>query len=132
VSTAVSPRRPAIVTVALVFVYLSGLSNAAVGIAVLLSRYRVPAGEVLPVSLLGAGIILFGLLTLAVAGAIARGSRPARLLATVYLVVQLALHTWSIVTTAWDATSIALIAIDLFVIAALWLAPGSRHFRPAS
>ncbi len=45
----------------------------AIGILVLLSRYRVDAAEVLPVSLLGAGVILFGLLTIAVASGVARG-----------------------------------------------------------
>jgi holin-like protein len=130
VSTAALPRRrPAIVTVALVFVYLGGLAATALGILVLLSRYQVPADEVLTVSLLGAGVILFGLLSLAVAGALARGSRPARILLTVYLGLQLLLQAWSIATTDWDPASLAVVAVGVFVIAALWLPPGSHHFR---
>jgi len=123
------PRRPVIVTVAVVFAYISALTSTAFGILVLLSRYQVAAADVLPISLLGAGIILFGLLTLGVASGIARGSRLARTAATVYLVLALALHVWAIFSTDLDPTAIVLIAVDLFVIAALWLPPGVRHFR---
>ena len=57
----------------MVLVYLSGLASVAIGILILLSRYQVERAEVLPVSLLGAGVILFGLLTIAVASGVARG-----------------------------------------------------------
>ena len=117
-----------IVTIAVVLVYLSGLSNAGIGLLVLLSRYEVPADVVLPISLLGAGIILFGLLSLAVASAIARGSRLARGLITLYLAGQLALHVTTIATTDWDATAFLQIAVELFIVVALWAPPGSRHF----
>lgn len=129
-ATDAAPRtRPASVTAALVFVYLNGFSNAAVGLIVLLSRYQVPENEVLVVSLLGAAIILFGLLTVAVASAVGRGSRLGRVLVTIYLVAQFALHGIAIATTPWDWWSITQVAIGLLIVIALWLPPGRRWFR---
>jgi hypothetical protein len=118
------------VRVAVVLVYLSGFASVAIGILVLLSRYRVEPAEVLPVSLLGAGIILFGLLTIAVASGVARGRRLARLLLTTYLAVQFVLHIVTIVTAdTWDWTSAAEMAIYIFTAVAVWTPPGSRYFR---
>jgi holin-like protein len=121
--------QPLLVRVAVVLIYLSGFVSVAIGILVLLSRYSVESTQVLPVSLLGAGVILFGLLTIAVASGIARGRPGARLLLTIYLAVQLVLHVVTIVTAdTWDWTSIAEIVIYLFVGAAVWTPPGSRYF----
>ena len=64
-----------VVTIAVVLVYLTGVVGALIGVLVLLSRYQVDRASVLPVSLLGAGIILFALLTFAVASGLSRGSR---------------------------------------------------------
>lgn len=123
-------NQPILVRVAVVLVYLSGFASVAIGILVLLSRYRVERAEVLHVSLLGAGIILLGLLTLAVASGVARGRRLARLILTVYLVVQFVLHVVTIVTAdTWDWTSAAEMAIYLFIAVAVWTPPGSRYFR---
>lgn len=121
-------RRPLIVTIAVIVVFASGLFNSAAGLLVLLDRYRVPADQVLPVSLLGAAIILAGLLTLAVASATARGSRLARTLLTVYIVAQFVLHAITIAATDWDAAAIVQIALEVFVVIALWAPPGSRYF----
>lgn len=116
----------------MVLIYLSGFASVAIGILVLLSRYRVDAAEVLPTSLLGAGIILFGLLTIAVASGVARGRRLARVILTIYLAVQFALHTVTIVTAdTWDWTSAAEMAVYVFIAVAVWTPPGSRYFRTA-
>jgi len=136
-TTAVAPRRPVVVVASVVLVYLSGLSNIAVGILVLLSRYEAPdTGTMVLVSLLGAAIILFGLLTIAIASAISRGSRLARLLLTVYLAVQVILHVVTIVTTdPWDWTATVQIVLEALIVIALWLPSGSRAFfapRPAA
>jgi holin-like protein len=113
-----------------VFVYLSGLSNVAIGLLVLLSRYRVEPDAVLTVSLLGAGTILFGLLSLALASGLSRGSRLARLLVTAYLTVQAALQVVTILTTdPWDLVALVLLAVEVFIVVALWTPPGSRWFR---
>ncbi|MFX8616479.1 hypothetical protein ABTM15_19315, partial [Acinetobacter baumannii] len=89
-----------------VFVYLSGLVNAGLGILILLSRYQVDAGDVLTVSLIGAATILLGLLTLAGASSLVRGSRLARVLITVYAALLAVLQVIAIVATDWDTASV--------------------------
>ena len=119
-----------LVTIAVVLLYLSGLLNILVGVIVLLSRYQVDEAGVLGVSLLGAAIILFGLLTVAIASAIARGSRLARLSATIFLAALLVLHVVTIAATeVWDWTEVVQIIAALVVLVALWTPPGARHFR---
>ncbi|SFS16011.1 hypothetical protein SAMN04487846_3222 [Microbacterium sp. cf046] len=128
--TAPPARQPVLVRIAVVLVYLSGLTSIAIGILVLLSRYDIARAEVLPVSLLGSAVILFGLLTIAIASGVARGRRLARLLLTIYLGVQFVLHIVTIVTTeTWDWTSMAEMAAYAFIGFALWTPPGSRYFR---
>ncbi|MFT4212212.1 MAG: hypothetical protein QM626_10110 [Microbacterium sp.] len=122
-------RRPVVVTLAVILVTISGVIDTGMGILILLSRYQVDADDVLTVSLLGAGVILFGLLTLAVASGIARGSRLSRLLVTLYLAVELPLHLITIIATdPWDWSSTLDIVLDLALLALLWVPPGSRHF----
>lgn len=123
-------HRPALVTIAVVLIYVGGVSSTALGTLILLSRYQVESADVLPVSLLGAAVILFGLLTIAVASGVARGRRLARLLLTIYIAVQFALHIVTIVSTeAWDASAVAEMIADTFILIAVWAPPGSRYFR---
>lgn len=123
-------HQPILVRVAVVLIYVGGFVSVAIGILVLLSRYQVEEAAVLPVSLLGAGVILFGLLTIAVASGVARGRRLARLLLTVYLAAQSVLQAITIVTAdTWDWTSIAALALAVFIAVAVWTPPGSLYFR---
>lgn len=122
--------QPITVRIAVILIYVSGFASVAIGILVLLSRYRVDQAEVLPVSLLGAGVILFGLLTIAVASGVARGRRLARGILSVYLAVQFVLHIVTVVTAdTWDWTSIAEMAAYVFIAVAVWTPPGARYFR---
>ena len=126
-------RRPVVVTIAIVLVYVTALSSIAIGVLVLLSRYEVPREDILVVSLLGAGIILLGLLMIAVASGLGRGSRFSRLLITIYLVIAIALHVVTIITTeGWQWSAIIEGVLDLLILAALWLPPGSRFFASAA
>ncbi len=126
-------HQPVLVRIVVVIVYVSGYASVAIGILVLLSRYRVDAAEVLPVSLLGAGIILFGLMTVAVASGVARGRRLARLLLTIFVSAQFVLHLVTIISTdEWDWTATAGMIAAVFIVNALWTPPGSRYFRTAS
>lgn len=119
--------------IAVVLVYLSGLTSVAIGILILLSRYQVDRAEVLPVSLLGAGVILFGLLTIAVASGVARGRPGARLLLTAYLAVQFVLHIVTFVSTdSWDWAAIVELVLYAFIAIAVWTPPGSRYFQRAA
>lgn len=122
-------RRPVVVTIAIVLVYLTALAGVAIGILILLSRYQVPGDEVLFVSLLGAAVILLGLLTIAVASGLARGSALARILLTVYLAISIVLHVTTIVLTdVWDWSEAIQALLEIVIIAALWLPPGARFF----
>ena len=124
------------VTIAVVAVYISAFANVLLGILILLSRYQVARADVLPVSLLGAAVILFGLLLVAVASGLSRGSRLSRVLATVYLGILMALNAATIATTdGWDWSTAVQLAVQLIVVVLLWAPPGSRRFardRPAA
>lgn len=123
------------VTIAIILIYLTAFASLAIGILVLLSRYDVPTEDVLFVSLLGAGVILLGLLMIALASGLSRGSRFARNLVTVYLVISIGLHVTTILTTdVWDWSAAVQAVIDALIIGVLWLPPGSRFYarRPTT
>ncbi len=125
-----APRRPVIVTAAVVLVFVSGFANTALGLLILLSRYDfTDNADIVTVSLLGAGTILLGLLTFAVGGAVGRGSRLARLLVTIYVPIQIVLHIITITTTnPWDWSALVELVLDALVLVALWAPGGSRRF----
>ena len=123
-------HRPVVLTIAVVLVYLNALASIAVGILVLLSRYDVPGTDRLPVSLIGAGTILFGLLVLAVASGAGRGSALSRILLTVYIAALLVLAVFTVVSTdGWDWSAILNLAVEAFILVALWVPPVSRFVR---
>lgn len=116
-------------TAAVVIVYVAAFLNVGLGILVMLSRYQVESAEVLWVSLLGAAIILLGLLTLGLASGLARGSRLARIGITLYFGVLIVLHVLSIITTdGSDWSSMIQLALQVAALLLVWTPPGSRHF----
>ncbi|MBN9177950.1 MAG: HAD-IC family P-type ATPase [Microbacterium sp.] len=124
-------RRPVPVAIAVVLVYLGGLASALFGLLFLLSRYDVAEGEVVEVSLIGSGIMLFGLLSVAAASGLGRGSGLSRVFVTALAAILMALQVWSLIETHdFSGWSIAQIVLHTAVIAALWLPPGTRFFRP--
>lgn len=126
-----APKRPVVVSIAVVLVYLGGLASALFGILFLLARYDVPADDVVAVSLIGAGIILFGLLSVAAASGLSHGSGLSRVFVTVLAGILMSLQLWSLVIDhEWSGWSIAQIVLHLAVITALWAPPGGRFFRP--
>ncbi|MFD6700951.1 MULTISPECIES: hypothetical protein [unclassified Microbacterium] len=120
--------RPALITVVAVLAALNGIVSALIGTIILLSRYDADPEDVLMVSLIGAGVILFGLLTLAVAGGLGRGSRLSRALTTVYLGVQLLLAVLALAISGWDGWGVMGIVVDVLIVLALWLPRGARYF----
>ncbi|MDU0367101.1 HAD-IC family P-type ATPase [Microbacterium sp. KSW4-17] len=123
-------RRPAVVTAAIVLVYVGGLLNTALGIVVLLARYAVTPDLVLPVSLVGAATVLLGLLTIAGGSALSRGSSLARTLLTVYLGVLVALQATAMALTELDPILVVALVAALAVIASMWVpARARRWFR---
>ncbi|MBN9196169.1 MAG: cation-translocating P-type ATPase, partial [Microbacterium sp.] len=119
-----------IATVVAVLAYAIGFLSAGLGVLVLLSRYEEPdAAEAVTLSLSGAGIALFGLLVVAVAAGIRRGSGLSRLLVTVYLAIAVVLSTVIAITSdRWDggASAVGLVAVVTIVL--LWTPPVSRRF----
>ena len=123
--------RPVGVAIAVVLVYLGGLASALFGLLFLLSRYDVAEGEVVAVSLIGSGIMLFGLLSVAAASGLGRGSGLSRVFVTALAAILMALQVWSLIETHdFSGWSIAQIVLHVAVIAALWLPPSGRFFRP--
>lgn len=125
-----TPRRPLLLTLVVALVYVVGLLDVGSGILVLLSRYDAAEDEVLTVSLLGSGIILFGLLAVAVAAGVGRGSRLSRLLVTIYLAIELALDAFTIATEPdWTWWSLGTLVLEIGVVVVLWTPPATRYFR---
>jgi holin-like protein len=131
-ATAPTVRRPVLVTLVVAVIYVVGFFDAAIGVLVLLGRYDMKTeADVIEVSLLGAGIVLFGLLLVAVAAGVGHGSNLSRILVTVYSGVQSALHITTIVTTDWDWAAIIGLVLQAGIIVVLWTPPGSHYFRDA-
>ncbi|MBF4563049.1 HAD-IC family P-type ATPase [Microbacterium sp. VKM Ac-2870] len=123
--------RPVAVTIGVALVYLSGIANAMFGILFLLSRYDVPGSMVMSVSLIGVGVILFGLLSMAAASGLGRGSGLSRLFVSVLAVGLVALQAWSLaVDHDWDGWSVAQIVVSVLIVLALWTPHARRFFRP--
>lgn len=126
-----SVRRPLPVGIAVVLVFLGGLASALFGLLFLLSRYAVSGAEVVQVSLVGAGIMLFGLLSVAAAAGLSRGSGLSRVFVTVLAAVLIGLQLWSlIVDHDFDGWSLAQIAVHAAVLVGLLAPPAGRFFRP--
>lgn len=126
-------RRPVELTVVVVLAYVQGVLDVGVGILLLLTRYldEVRAeGDAFFMSVLGAAVILFGLLVIAVASGIARGDRIARIVLTVGVTLSLALDAASIIvapTESWGSVASGVIGIAILLI--IWTGRGARHFR---
>ena len=119
------------VTIAVVLVYLGGLASALFGILFLLARYAVEAGDVVDVSFVGVGIILFGLLSVAAASGLGRGSGLSRVFVTVLGAALIALQLWGLVIDhQWSTWAVMQIVLYGAVIAVLWLPSAGRFFRP--
>ncbi|WP_322411512.1 hypothetical protein [Microbacterium invictum] len=126
-------RRGVVLTIVVVVVYIVAFADVALGILVLLSRYDVPADDVLIVSLLGAGIVLFGLLMVALASALARGSRLARALLTGYVSLLVVLQLVTIFSTDdWDVPATVQVLVQVVAVVLVWVPPASRYFTARS
>ncbi|MET0724983.1 MAG: hypothetical protein ABWY36_01440 [Leifsonia sp.] len=132
-SPATPLRRPAIVTIVVVLVYIRAVLDIVAGVVVVLARYGVDReGDVLGVTLLGAGMILFGLFMISVASGVARGSRFSRWLITVLLGLSVLLGALTLAVGdagGWWTVLDAVIAVAMALV--VWVGPGGRYFRDA-
>ena len=118
----------AITTVVAVLAYAFGVLATGFGILVFLGRYD-PDVSASAFSLAGAAIALFGLLVLAVAAGVRRGSGLSRLMLTIFLGLAIAA---SIVVLffgdRWDWGAAVTVAIAAAIIVLLWAPPVGRGF----
>ncbi|MCS5736252.1 hypothetical protein [Herbiconiux daphne] len=126
-------RRPGLVTFAVVLMYIGGVAQVALGILTIFLRYAPGAeadGLVLPVTLFGSGMIFFGLFVVALASGVARGSRAARVGATVVMLLGLVLAIVDLVVAAdgdWSGVAVQTVA-SAAVILPLWTGRGRLYF----
>lgn len=126
-------RRPVAVTSAVILIYIAGIFSILAGVLVMLARYDPDVGESggqMMVSLMGAAGILAGLLTIAVASGVARGSKLSRTIVTVVLGLSTLVGILGLFGNASDPwTELVELALNSFILSALWLRPGSGYFR---
>lgn len=133
-----APRRPVIVSVAVVVLIVLAGFGALEGASILLMRYDeliVQTGLVLAVSLAGAVGILLSLLLGTLAAAVWRGSRAARIAVTVFSAGALLLDIVTLTGSSEDLWWTVIDAVPyLFVVGALWIGRRTNAYfrrRPA-
>lgn len=127
-------QRPGTVTFAVVLMYMAGIIQILLGILTIFLRYTPDAqsqGVTLPITLLGAGMVLFGLLVIGLASGVARGSSAARQGATAVMLLGLAFAVLDLLVAAdgdWSAVISQSIA-SIAVVVPLWTGRGRRYFE---
>ncbi|WPO88337.1 hypothetical protein SCB71_08890 [Herbiconiux sp. KACC 21604] len=130
-------KRPGLVTVAVVLMYIGGIAQIALGILAIFLRYTPEAsegGEALAVTLLGVAMILFGLFVVSLASGVARASRMSRLVASILLVLAVLLAVLDLVVAGdgdWSGLAVQLV-VSAAVIVPLWVGPGRRYFAAST
>lgn len=133
-TTGESIRRPGLVTFSVVLMYIGGIAQIILGILTIFLRYTPEAqsgGIALPITLLGAGMILFGLLVIGLASGVARGSEAARRGATAVMLLGLAFALVDLIVAAdgdWSAVIVQSIA-TVAVVVPQWVGRGRRYFE---
>ncbi|MFJ5958014.1 hypothetical protein ACIQC5_18915 [Paenarthrobacter sp. NPDC092416] len=133
-TTGESPKRPGAVTFSVVLMYIGGIAQIILGILTIFLRYTPEAqagGIALPITLLGAGMILFGLLVIGLASGVARGSEGARRGATAVMLLGLVLAVLDLIIAAdgdWSAVISQFLA-TVAVVVPLWIGRGRRYFE---
>jgi len=128
------PKRPGAVTFSVVLMYIGGIAQILLGILTIFLRYTPEAqsgGIAFPITLLGAGMVLFGLLLIGLASGVARGSTAARRGATAVMLLGLAFAVLDLIIGAdgdWSAVISQSIA-TVMVLVPLWTARGRRYFE---
>ncbi|NWL12508.1 hypothetical protein DM793_14650 [Paenarthrobacter nitroguajacolicus] len=114
--------------------YIGGIAQIILGILTIFLRYTPEAqsgGIALPITLLGAGLILFGLLVIGLASGVARGSEAARRGATAVMLLGLAFAVVDLIVAAdgdWSAVIVQSIA-TVAVVVPQWVGRGRRYFE---
>ena len=133
---AAGPRVPKRVIAVVVLTYISGILDIIAGILLILLRYDDAvraAGDAFAITLWGAGIILIGLLTIAMASGLTRGRNSARIFVTVLVSLSALVWVIGVITTPTDGSSWWSLAIgggiSALIILALWAGRPAEFFR---
>ncbi len=126
-------RVPKRVIVVVVLAYISGILDIIAGILLILLRYDDEverAGDAYAITLVGAAMILIGLLTIAMASGLTRGRNSARIFVTALVSLSTLVSIVDFVrdqSTVWSLVIGGVIAV--LIILALWAGPSAAFFR---
>lgn len=130
---AVAERAPRRVIVVVVLAYISGVLDIVAGILLILLRYDEEverAGEAYAITLIGAAMILIGLLTIAMASGLTRGRNSARIFVTALVTLSALVSIIDFVrdpSTVWSLVIGGIVAV--LIVLALWAGPSAEFFR---
>lgn len=121
--------RPALVTIAVILVYIGAVFAVVLGVLVILGRYgTADVGGRAAVTFTGIGIVLFGLLGISVASGLSRGSILSQRLTSLFAALQIVLYAATALLDArLGGSQVFGILIAGLVLIALWV-PGSRRW----
>jgi len=126
-------RVPKRVIVVVVLAYISGILDIIAGVLLILLRYDDEverAGEAYAITLVGAAMILIGLLTIAMASGLTRGRNSARIYVTALVSLSTLVSIIDVVrdpSTVWSLVIGGVIAV--LIILALWAGRSAEFFR---
>jgi ABC-type uncharacterized transport system permease subunit len=127
------PKPPAAVVLVVVLAYALGVLDIVAGLVLILLRYDAEVratGNAFTITWWGAGMIIAGLFAIAVASGLTRARRDARVLATIAAGLSAFI---AVVYIALDPSypwfQLAVIAVAVLVILALWTGRSGRFFR---
>lgn len=132
-SDGVRERVPKRVIVVVVLAYISGVLDIIAGILLILLRYDADverAGDAYAITLVGAAMILIGLLTIAMASGLTRGRNSARIFVTALVSLSTLVSIIDVVrdpSTVWSLVIGGVIAV--LIILALWAGRSAEFFR---
>ena len=131
-------RPPKRVIVVVVLAYISGVVDIVAGVLLILLRYDDSvraSGDALPVTLWGTGMILIGLLTIAMASGLTRGRNIARIFVTALVAISTIVDVVDLVaaraTAARGGRSASAVVVTALIILALWAGRSAEFFRRA-
>jgi cation-transporting ATPase E len=119
-----------VTTIVTVLGYVGAVLATGLGIVVMLARYEGESPEeVRAISLVGAGIVLLGLLVLSAAAGLRRGSGFSRLMVTIWFSLLTVLSALVLIASdRWDWGAAVAASISALVVILLWTPPATRTF----
>ncbi|MGK9146106.1 hypothetical protein KXS11_00575 [Plantibacter flavus] len=121
-------KRPGGVTLVAVIVWIQGFLSAFGG-ALLMIGANTPNGSMSGFSIIGLASLILGVVTIIVGVGLLRGSRTARVLTTLVLVLSIASAVYAMVTTGNVATQLISVLLAVIGLILLYTKAASDYFR---